>query len=256
MTYKKLQEVDPFTGAVLVGSTLTIGSLISFFLTISNARKSIKVSPKLSKDLNKILKSNDWKVRVLPHEVPAAFVMGGKDIFLTTGILKLLTKKEVEAVMLHEAYHNKALHIYKQMFYKYPLFYLLAAAAITSTPSFILASIAFLIMVNISDILYEVLVIKRQEIKADEYAVKLGYGPELRSALKKAERYASHLSKKKKCGTICKLAQKINDVLSSHPTSKKRIEKMLKKEKELQTAIKSGSYNTIKKFVVKNFSNK
>jgi len=248
-----LNEIDPITVALGVGTVGTIGMIISFLLNASIFRNRVKVDKPLSKGVNKILSSgNKWIVHVFSDQTPNAFAIGGRHVFITTGLLKILTDREVEAVLLHEVYHNKDMHIWKSVAAESSFLYLcafIAASSLSAGAVLPLALIMFYIMQVSLSTIYARIQGRRFEIKSDEYAVKQGYGTELISALKKVERWVKEHMSRQSCGKVCQLERKISNEIDEHPSTKKRIEIILRKQKELDQAMGSG-FKAIETFVM------
>lgn len=258
-----IQEIDAamiaFGGAVAVtaGTVRLIAQLVTYFLAAATMRKRIKVDKNLTKRINGILRSgNKWIVHIFPDTTPNAFAIGGKHVFVTTGLTKLLDEREIEAVMLHEVFHNKDLHLWKQFAMTNSFFYLLVFIATTAASSvglFFLGFIIFYTMNKVVSILYNRLLGRRHEKKADEFAVKHGYGKDMASALLKMEKYIEKMRERTQCNTLCQLERKISDALDEHPPLKKRVEIVLRKSDELGSVMKSASFAKINKFVTRVF---
>lgn len=247
-----LQEFEPITtGAVIAGGAV-IADLITVLLTVSLMRKAIDVDKTWSDRLNSILGTNDWKVYKIKDKMPNGFSIGGKHVFITEGLIKMMSRREVEAIMLHEVYHSQAKHMPKKMAYQYPFYYLIvfiaASTAMISYPLFGL--LIFLILKSVPNIAYALLAGKRHERQADENTIKYGYGNDLISALNKLEAKIKRMAAGKPCGYMCKLINKINEAIDEHPPIKKRVENILKKSKELDKLAKSKNIKGIKKFVM------
>ena len=253
----QIQEFEPITTTTIaVGSAIIIANFVSFLMMTAVMKSSLKVEKKLTTRLNKILnQSKQYTVHVVRDKDPNAFACGGKHVFITTGLKKFLNPREIDAVLLHEVYHNRDLHIYKKMAYEYPLFYLAAATATLATVgsggNLLLGFMAFIMTIKIARIPYNITVGRRHERKADEYAVQFGYGRELANALKKLEKHYLKLMAKQECGKMCQLINKIHAAIDEHPPTKKRIENILKKADKLAAAIKSMSFKKIRDFVLK-----
>ena len=253
-----IQEIDPITGAVAVGSLMVIANFVALLLGASGLIKSIKVDKTLSDRINKILDSgNKWIVHIYPTSDVNAFSLGfGRHIFVTTTLLKALSKEEVDAVLLHEAYHSDKKHTIKDMAYKYPMFYLLAfiAAGLVATGNVAMLALAIPAMFiadKVGKIVYDIIVARRMEYNADSYAAKKGYGQELISALKKLESWAKAHSKNQSCGRWCQIVNKIDTAIDEHPSDKKRIENILRQTPQLAKVLKTRSFGKIKDFVTK-----
>lgn len=250
----QIQEFEPITTATIaVGSVLVIASFVSFLLMTASMRSMTTADKKLTTRLNKILNQpKQYIVHSVKDKDPNAFAIGGKHVFITTGLKKFLNPREIDAVLLHEVYHNKGLHIYKKMAYEYPLFYMaVAGAAVAGTVNPILGFLAFIMIIKIAKIPYSIMMGRRHERKADEYAVQFGYGNELISALKKLERQYLKAMSTQECGKMCQLINKIDEAIDEHPPTKKRIEAILKKANKLAAVLKTMSFRKIRDFVMK-----
>lgn len=252
----QIQEIIPIVaGVAAVGTALILANFISFLLITASMKSSLKVDKQLTTRLNKILKlPKSYIVHTVKDKEANAFACGGTHVFITTGLKKFLNPREITAVLLHEVYHNKDLHIYKKMAYDYPLFYLAVAGALglgTVTMNPILGFIAFIMILKIAKIPYNITVGRRHERKADEYAIQFGYGQDLINALKKLEKQYLKLMGKQECDRMCQLINKIDEAIDEHPTIKKRIENILKKADKLGAILKTRSFGKIRDFVMK-----
>lgn len=252
----QIQEFEPIILATAaIGSGIILANFISFLLVTSNMKSSLKVDKQLTTKLNKILKPpKPHIVHVVSDKEPNAFAVGGRHVFITTGLKKFLSQRQTEAVLLHEVYHNKDLHIYKKMAYDYPLFYMAVAGALalgTATAQPILGFLAFIMILKIAKIPYNITVGRRHERKADEYAVQFGYGQDLINALKKLEKQYMKAMATQECDKMCQLINKIDEAIDEHPTTKKRIENVLKKANKLGAVLKTRSFGKIRDFVMK-----
>jgi len=248
--------IDPLSLTLMVGTGLVVKNLIILFLSAAAIKKQTKYNAALTKRVNNILKSGDkWIVHVYHDKSPNAFSLGyGRHLFVTSGLFKLLSDEEVDAVLLHEAYHSQAKHTPKKLAYQYPLYYLVVFVGLSITIAtgglFILGVLAMLIMNSVSDIPYNITMGRRHERKADDYAVTNGYGKQLASSLKKIEVLAAKHARQQRCEGLCKVIQKINEAIDEHPPLQKRIETVLRKTKELEAVMKSVSFKKIKNFVM------
>lgn len=247
-----VQEIDPIIGTAIVGSALVVANFITIFFSALALSISVKVDKKLTERLNKILGSgNKYVVHIYNTKEPNAFAIGfGNHIFITSGLMKLLNEKEIDAIMLHEAYHNKSMHIYKGLAYQYTFYYIAVGVAMSlgmAMVSIPLIMLIIFLMMRVSDIAYKVTIAKRMEYNADSYAAKKGYGKYLISAFVKLEKHIKKIMQKQKCGVMCKLVNKIDSALDEHPSDRKRIENILKKSKEL----KNATFGKVKNFITK-----
>jgi len=253
---ENLNEMDPVSMgagyALVAGSVYTIAMVIQFLIATASYRNSVKVDAPLSKRLNEILKSgNKWIVHIFPDAGPNAFAIGGRHVYITTGLLKILSDREIDAVLLHEVYHNKDMHVWRNVAAESSFLYLCAFVAATAMFSGVAWPLA-VIMFHIMRLSFRCIFARFRgryfEIKSDEFAVKHGYGDELISALKKIEGWAKEHMKSQPCGKVCQLERKISEEIDEHPPVKKRIEIILRKQKELGQAM-SGGYKAIENFV-------
>lgn len=257
-------DIDPTDPRLLIlsggiSTGIVVGGLVQFLWLSFLFKRSIKVDKVLSQRVNDILKSgNKWKTHQYPDRIPNAFAIGGNDIFVTTGLVKLLDEREVDAVMLHEAWHNKDLHIWKKIAYDSSLTYLIIYTAMLATTLTMIPIVTGFIVAftlrNMSNIVYARTMGRRHENAADEYAIKLGYGPELASSLEKMEDWAKRKFGSRPCNRTCQIINKISEAIDEHPPIKARIETILKKSKELDRAM-SGGLKSLSKFVVGVFKN-
>ena len=181
----------------------------------------------LSMLLNKLFKDNGIKKYSLYYwdssdSKENNALMSGifkKYLFVSSTLIATLTDKELEAVVLHEIGHLKNNHLKKMLVFKMILLlavsvmvvYLVLFETIKIFMIFILIVIFILAArINLSNS-------KKCEEQADLYVNSKGYGKYLISALKKIE-----------LDGICE--SKIDEFLSSHPNSSKRISKIEDKE--------------------------
>ena len=256
-----LTEIEPMTMGIvagLVGTGLVVGNLISFFMGVRAFKNSIKVDKKLSERINEILKSdNTWKVHIFPDVAPNAFAISGNDVFITTKLVNILTEREIDAVLLHEIYHNKDLHVWKKLAFDSAFTYLVVFVSVTTSLTLFIPLLGFIVAFLLREVgtaAYARMIGRRHEYKADEFAVQYGYGPELVSSLTKIEGWANKIKSSKKCEKWCQLERKISDAIDEHPPFKKRVEIILRKTNELNRSINSG-FGAINKFVLGVFKN-
>ncbi|PKG23333.1 M56 family metallopeptidase [Niallia nealsonii] len=89
------------------------------------------VNEEYSLELKKMLESGQKHILVIEHDEPIAITMGffQPKIILSTGLWKLLSKEEIQAVLFHEAYHQKKLdplkcfltHLFSSIIWYIPL---------------------------------------------------------------------------------------------------------------------------------------
>jgi Zn-dependent protease with chaperone function len=249
----QLQEIDPLTGSAIIASVLIIKELIMFFMFVASMAATTKVDPKLTKELKGVLQKmgvrKDFKVHVVQSKVPNAFTPGGKHVYITSGLLKLLAPRESMAVLLHEVYHAIDWHVWKRMAAEFPLYYIAVpiavAAAIASGPLAIITGIlVFAISLSILKIPMKRIMGRKQELQADNYAVKAGYGKDMAGALSKIERMIRKMEAGRSCGPVCKVVGRIEQAMDEHPPLKQRIEQAMK-DTELLKAMAKGKLTTV-----------
>ena len=198
---EEIEEIiDPITVGAAIATVVIVKELIFFFIFVSQLAYQMKVDVKRSKKLNEIIKplgvKKNFQVHVVPQKAPNAFTPGGKHVYITSGLLKLLNEREIEAVLLHEVYHSIDLHIVKRMATEFPLYYISAPLAVAAAMgaaamgpiALILGMIVFSISLGILKIPLSIILGRRQEYGADNYAVKAGYGKDIASALNKLQK--------------------------------------------------------------------
>lgn len=252
---QNLQEIDPITIGLGAAALFTAAQLVALLLQsaafISEARHN-QDNP-LTKEINKILGKTKWRVLILKEKEPNAFVIGPRVIMITSGLKKILTHRELVAVMLHEAWHVKKWHVYKQVFLKYPLLAIattIGFAAAAATGNLLMGFFIFFIMKKVVSIPYDLTVGRIQETRSDSYAIKMGYGKEMAGALEKLRKL--YLKEMKSCVGVCKIINKLDQAMDEHPPLKKRIERVLKKT-EMLKALAAHKASQIKKIIMQGF---
>jgi len=257
--YLNYIDKEPIEEIGALGTTVTViitGKVMADISKIlygaAQLHQSFKMDEELTNSVNNILGSGDkWRVHTYPEPMPNAFAVGGRDVYITTGLKKLLNKREQEAVLLHEVYHNKDLHIWKALAATSIFTYMVAYVAIQDIApgtSYLLAGVLAFIMENSAEILYRRFIGRRHELKADDFALKNGYGKDLISAFEKIQELAKRFKTSRPCNTFCQIERKISDAIDEHPSIQQRINILLKKTKELNAAMKHG-FVQIQKFV-------
>lgn len=251
---ENLQEIDPLIGTAILATGYLISALSFLLYSAGEISRALKPDKALSKRVNEILGTgNRWIVHRYPDKSPNAFALGmGRHIFITTGLLDMLTKREVEAVLLHEIHHNKNKDAFKSLAYKHSFFYLITFIALstaTTAAAIPLGFLAFMLMIKANNIAHDRIIGRSQEIKADKFSVKYGYGNELISAFQKIDKYINKIYSSKPCGKWCQLERKTSDIIDEHPSTKKRTETILRSADK----IKKMSFTRIKDFIMRIF---
>lgn len=255
------EYVDPtyIAGAIgIIGTGMVVSHLISMFLGVATLTTQFKVDPVLTKRINGILNSGDkWIVHIYPEKGPNAFSLGfGRHIFVTSALLKLLQERHVDAILLHEVYHSAKKHTPKKLMMQYPLYYLATAVAVAATATVAIpftGLLVFWLVNNIGNILYNITMGRRHEVKADDFAVRNGYGKELIEAFKLIEDWVSKRVDRSKCGRWCQIVNKIDDAIDEHPSFEQRIKNILEAMDKMKAH--KASFAKIKNTVIRMWKN-
>lgn len=253
---EQLQEIDPVTAitiATLVPLAIQLSMLFLLFTAIKNAYKEDK---RLSKKIKSILKDGkDWKVMVDTKEKsPDAFCMVKPYIFISAGLIKIMNERELIAILLHESEHINNKDIWKKLGYESVFVgIILSTLLVISGPvGLALGMFAYFVLKgdDLLHIIMNVTLGRFAEKRADSFPVKFGYADDMISALEKLEKIYQRSLAKKDCQTVCKIMNKIDDALDEHPSTKTRVETILKK-KEVWIETKSRSVIKLRNFFMK-----
>jgi len=258
---------DQYVEEIGVLATISIGIIVFRLIYMVNllhaySTEAIKQNKTIDKNLTKrfkeILPSTttfDWKIRIIEDtETINAWTYGGGNLYITRGLVKLLTEDELMAVMLHEAGHSKELHVWQRIAVKeggVALFLFLIVklfGGFTETAGNMvgIGSVAYFAWKLISPLvgLAEAYWSRVNEFWADSWATKYGYGKHLISGFKKMIK--ANGGQRKACtSNLCRISRKLKSLYDSHPDMTKRIERVLESE-EGKKAIKAANGNTSK----------
>ena len=227
----KEEPVSIFSISVIVSIAYFIFTYLLQTVQIYLFKFSTTIDEDLSREIGEIVNDDRVKVRVVRVSEINAFNAGGTDLYMTSGLKKILNREEIKAVLLHEYGHYHGNHMTKQHTYNGFVntgiaYFILSLNG--PTPILYLLSLLLLKdIIGIGDILntpYKVTVGRLHEYFADNYAKEHGYGPELISAHKKFDKYM----RKAVCAGLTK--QECSDFINrahatdEHPTFDKRIE--------------------------------
>jgi len=234
---QQLQEFDPVSMAIGIGAALALTALqITVLYTIFWAMvKQMKRDNKLSKELNDILKDGKgWNVMIVDDKGPNAFCMIKPYVFITTGLMKMLTHREIIAVLLHEAQHINSKDIWVNIIGQNAVMGIVlgVAGAMGGIVGVYAVFLAYVLLggQGLTSIIFNRTLGRAAEKRADSFAVKFGYADDMISALEKIEKWVEKAMRKRECGVICKIVDKINEAIDEHPPIKERIEHVLKKK--------------------------
>ena len=259
---EKLQE----SGAFILGYMASIRLLVIIITRLIIAFKEKQLDSNLSKSLKEIT-NIDFKVYTLKNDEPNAFVFHifKKNLYMTTGLYKMLNERERVAVLLHESNHyinkdvlNQIASIDGSLWILAGLFAAIENEAMKKNfaPIFAITGVLAVIAMFLLNKKIWLKQGRTAETKADVGVVKYGYTKDLISALKKLEEYVEGQLKEaeKKNPDIRKQYEEMkkSDV---HPEVKDRIKKLLE-EKELFEAIVKTNLNKAKKIILSAFSDK
>ena len=221
---------------------IAFGALIIFFLYViplmqilfynyvySLAKSSRpKYNEELTKEIQAITKF-PVEVYTLNVEEINAFHIGMKRIFITDGFMKMLNRKEIIAVLLHECGHYANMDVKKNVFMVDPFIKILSVFVIAGlvllmgpagTGLGLYLSIFFR---GILKVIVALTLGRKMEYLADSFATEHGYGKEMVSALEKIEKYVRKKlckknTKSKECDGILKDIHRFDE----HPEFWKR----------------------------------
>lgn len=241
------------TAAVLISLAIQLSSLFLLFQTM--IKQDSTEDKKLSKDLKKILRDGkDWKVMVVKDNMPNAFCIIRPYVFISTGLMKMMNERELMSILLHEAGHITNKDIWKDIIVKNSFSaIMLSVVGSIGGPTALIMMIFFYYIIGAEGITNKIFtrVLGRfEENRADSFAVKYGYADDMISVLKKLDRKIK--SMQPPCGKICKIIEKIEEILDEHPPVKKRIENILKRKETWITA-KNKSFVNIRNMFIKGF---
>ncbi len=262
MTKKKkeeIQELNKQTKTSLVNVVfipLLINLSVLFVMFHAYTKLLSKEDKKLSAQLKKILKDGkDWKVMVIVGKDPNAFCMVRPYVFISTGLMKMLTQDEVMAVLLHEAGHITNKDIWTDIIAKNSLLSILLGVAGTMLGPMgmgVLLLIYFYGGDSFINVIFARIIGRFKENRADSFAVKHGYGDAMASALSKLDKFIKKMLAKEECNKMCQIGRKINDAIDEHPPFKERIERVLK-AKETYNQTKNKSFVGTQQYFMKAF---
>jgi len=222
-----LQEIEPTTAAGIVIGSMTFLMIVGG--PILQAHMLVKTSKRhkvLEKKLKDILQDGrDWKIYIMKEKLPNAGILSEKpEIFVTSGLFKYVTDREVMAILLHEVGHIRGFHATKQGWSTAILVSPAIAAATTTlfnTATLVASALAPLAVMAILFTSHMIMLpmSRSHEYKADEHTIRYGYGKDLASALKK-------MIKVHQKGHS-KLSKKIASYLDPHPTVERRVANIL-----------------------------
>lgn len=235
---ENLQEIGIIPVVILINF---IHDLITFLIMTAQIYLFSKEAKRWSNRLTKLLSEEPkfkgkWKVWVVEFPGDSNMVnafslgIGSKHVFITKPLIKMLTDREIMAVLLHEAAHSVGLHMIQQTAGKYGflsicthIFFKYAFGTYMAAPTLI----SYLMMVLFFGLAPHILTARTlgrwHERVGDSYAVKHGYGKELISALRKMTKHMMKDCKSK----FCKKMMDILHAIDAHPPLKQRVKEIM-----------------------------
>jgi len=250
---EKVELNEQILVTFLLGLLLILVEYISIVLVLY---KVTEIDTELTQEIQKILSSSKWKVRVLEikdrkgNQIPNAVSIDNNSIFITKGAKELLTKREQVAILLHEAGHTINHDSAKRMLLSYGG--LMGSLIVTSMFPIVGPPLDFMQFLTMLSLFYlGILKFSRyQESRADSFAVKMGYGDDLMSALGKLNKALGR--KTVICFTKgCELREKIKGIKKVHPGVLDRVRDIIQ-TKEFVKAIFKGPEEA-KKYVMSKY---
>ncbi len=260
-----LQKVNEINISPAVKQTALLGTVkIGFMLLMSFVLYWAFISgSKIDKELTEFFKkfllekvgdkkaSEKVTVRIFKENIPNAFVLFGNKIFITSGLLKQLTRDEAISVCLHEYFHLRSFHVWQNVIVgELPTTYFAIYCVIKlsekiplGNPVLILYTemLLFFFITTIFSIPYNLTFGRRHELQSDAFAAKYGYGPHLISALKKLDAmYQKAVQKECQGKKLCLFWIRLNEIIDEHPGLKRRIENVMSSTKVLKLAIQKN----------------
>ena len=229
----KEEPISASIGALSVTILIPLAiQLAMIFVMFWAFQKASKEDKNLSKKLNNVLKDGkNWTVVVIKEKSPNAFCMIKPVVFVTSGLLRYLNDDEVMAVLLHEAGHINNKDLVKTFIANHTLAAMvMSAAAVIGGPVavYLVFQLYYLLGIKIVTVIFNRVLGRFHEKRADSYATKYGYADHMITALEKIEKYVQKEMNKQGCGIMCRAERKISEAIDEHPPVKERIENILK----------------------------
>lgn len=225
---------------------ITVSAIIFFYLFVIPIMSLVWINyvvsifkfrrPKYNEELTKEIRSiTNFNVDVYTVDIPEknAYHAGTKRIFITNGLMQMLTHKEIIAILLHECGHYANSDVKKNIFLVNPICNILVLFAMAGILSITIINgvpgdeIYLLFKVHdlfqfVKNILLNLTIGRRAEYLADSFASECGYKSEILSALNKLELWV----RGQVCGQsdtkFCDVKMKRLHMFDEHPEFWKR----------------------------------
>jgi len=259
--YKKVDQLtEQGVGRALITVAKVLGpSLISLFLGylyfLYKSKKDVYLEEKLKiilRDIGEDFGAKIITVREFGMKDPNAFCAVGRALFYTSGLKKLLTEKEIIAVLLHEYRHFKSLDAYTNFASRFGMMLLIAKIFPSTVRASLLIpwlALYFFVLILTTGVPYKLTLGRLAEYRADSFPAKYGYAEDLISALNKLTDY---YKVNKPTSFLFAVLGKIDRILvDEHPALSRRVENILK-TKELYEGNVPSRVSAIKTAVKEN----
>jgi len=238
---------------VIIFCANIVRMFIEYFMLVKSSKPDLPFEKKFKNillELGENRGSKIVKIRSTAGE-PNAFCSAGKNLFYTNTLKKMLTERELVAIMLHEYQHFKSVHNYIN----------LISISTGNIINFIIwicmwgggyvPLIMLLLMNSIFKISYDITIGRLMEYSSDGYAARSGYGDNLISALTKLKKYTE--KRQEKMTKIGKVLYKIAEAIDIHPSFKNRFEYILKQKEKYEGSNVKENVKKLKNIVAKAF---
>ncbi len=207
--------------------------MVSTYIYAISLVRTSKFSKKLTEKLRNITGNNELNVYIVHAPGYNSFNLGGNNCYILEDMLIQLNEEEIMAILLHEASHSIDKDVIVQRLKSDVTVIPLVVGLLTTMVSIVspITSLMLFVVIRIMFKLSDSAWSKKDEYKSDDYAVKHGYGDELISALKKISVLHKVKIKTSCKGLTCNIGRRVNDILSTHPDTRMRIDLILKNKK-------------------------
>jgi len=209
---------------------LSLGYVQLYFSSLKAYNSS--VSDKELENIISKLVNDDVEVKIVPIDEANAYNMGGKTLYILTGLYNQLTTNERVAILLHEYAHYKnkdsfILNIKSHISGSIMLSIGTILFSMISAPTAVLPVI-YMVLLSMHSKYLHTYMNRRAEERADKLVIDHGYGKHFASAFKKLLKLNNIPVKKTKCISMaCKIRETMKRIESTHPDDYKRIENAL-----------------------------
>lgn len=273
-----VQEAIPYVVIPIIRVALSL-SMVFIVNWVLVKRSSINKS--LSNELNKIVGSGKIKLQVYvaKSKVINACCTGTNRLFTTTKLISLLDRDEVLAVMAHEAAHFNKAHAWKGLlqhlgmlqafdwlWYKLSMKLWTGAwikvavgkagratrlvISFTAEPWWV--TVIVTMMATLASFTVSHFTSFHREKQADLFVKEIGYGKQLASALKKL---VVAVKAKPPPSWYMNAVSTVLSFVMAHPPVGERIAYLIKEDKKLESAVKSGKRLEAAKIIYSGISN-